>query len=378
MKKKKEDFICYVCGTAGHTARRCRDRKGKGPAPKQRKEAHVVLGPSSSEGYVPQAFMASPSNDWWIDSGATIHICADRSAFSSFQGAASGPVLMGNGVPAAIRGIGQVCLKMTSGKTIILKDVLFVPTINRNLISVSQLLRQGLKLVFESNKVILTKFGNFIGKAYESDGLFHMSVMNNYSFSAIHQSCNKNNDMWHSRLCHINSRAIKHLSNMNLIPEYKLDTSRCEICVQAKQPRLPFKTVEEKGNSPLDLVHSDVCEMNGIISKGGKRYFLTLIDDATRYCYIFLMRTKDEALEHFKIYKAEVENQLDRKIKRLRSDRGGEYLSNLFSKYCAESGIIHETTAPYSPQSNGVAERKNRTVCDLVNSLLQSSGMSDV
>ena len=90
------------------------------------------------------------------------------------------------------------------------------------------------------------------------------------------------------------------------------------------------------------------------------------------------MRTKDEALEHFKIYKAEVENQLDRKIKRLRSDRGGEYLSNLFSEYCAESGIIHETTAPYSPQSNGVAERKNRTVCDLVNSLLQSSGMSDV
>jgi len=76
------------------------------------------------------------------------------------------------------------------------------------------------------------------------------------------------------------------------------------------------------------------------------------------YCYVYLLKTKDEAFHYFKIFKAEVENQIERKIKRLRDDRGGEYISNEFSQFCGEHGIIHEVTRPYSPQSNGVAERK--------------------
>ena len=78
----------------------------------------------------------------------------------------------------------------------------------------------------------------------------------------------------------------------------------------------------------------------------------------------------------FKIYKAEVENQLEKKIKRVRSDRGGEYFSHEFDSFCAEHGIIHERTPPYSPQSNGVAERKNRTLTDLVNATLDIAGLS--
>jgi transposase InsO family protein len=124
------------------------------------------------------------------------------------------------------------------------------------------------------------------------------------------------------------------------------------------------------------ISHSDLCEMNGILTRAGKKYFISFIDDATRYCQLYLVKTKDEALNCFKIYKAEVENQLERKIKRVRSDRDGEYLSNDFGEYCAEHGIIHETTAPYSPQSNGVAERKNRTLTDLVNAMLDSLGLS--
>ena len=81
---------------------------------------------------------------------------------------------------------------------------------------------------------------------------------------------------------------------------------------------------------------------------------------------VYLLRTKDEALDYFKIYKAEVENQLERKIKRLRSDRGGKYFSKIFDEFCEEHVIIHERTPPYSPESNGIAERKNRTVTDLV------------
>ena len=96
---------------------------------------------------------------------------------------------------------------------------------------------------------------------------------------------------------------------------------------------------------------------------------MTFIDDYTRFCYVYLLKTKDEALHYFKVYKAEVENQLEKKIKCLRSVRRGEYFSNEFSKFYVVHVIIHERTPPYSSQSNGIAERKNRTLTDLVNAM---------
>jgi transposase InsO family protein len=110
--------------------------------------------------------------------------------------------------------------------------------------------------------------------------------------------------------------------------------------------------------TPLDLVHFDLCEMNVLLTRGGERYFMTFIDDVSHFCYIYLLKSKDEALHYFKIYKAEVENQLERKIRQLHNDHGGVYTSNDFSQFCAKHGIVHEVTPPYSLQSNGVAKRK--------------------
>jgi transposase InsO family protein len=103
---------------------------------------------------------------------------------------------------------------------------------------------------------------------------------------------------------------------------------------------------------------------------------MTMIDDASRYCYIYLLKTKDKALNCFKISKAEDENKLEKKIKRFRSDRGVDYFSNKFDLFCAEHGIIYERTLPYLPQLNGVAEIKNHTLTDLINSMLDTTGLS--
>nr|AAR01736.1 putative Gag and Pol polyprotein [Oryza sativa Japonica Group]ABF97792.1 retrotransposon protein, putative, Ty1-copia subclass [Oryza sativa Japonica Group] len=287
-------------------------------------------------------------------------------------------VLMGNGSHASVHGVGTVDLKFTSGKIVQLKNVQHVSSIDRNLISGSRLTRDGFKLVFESNKVVMSKHGYFIGKGYECGGLFRFSLSDfcNKSVNHICGSVDDEANVWHSRLCHINFGLMSRFSSMCLIPKFSIvKGSKCHSYVQSKQPRKPHKAAEERNLAPLELLHSDLCEMNGVLTKGGKRYFMTLIDDATRFCYVYLLKTKDEALDYFKIYKAEVENQLDRKIKRLRSDRGGEFFSNEFDLFCEEHGIIHERMPPYSPESNGIVERKNRTLTDLVNAMLDTAGL---
>ena len=102
--------------------------------------------------------------------------------------------------------------------------------------------------------------------------------------------------------------------------------------------------------------------------------FFTFVDDSTKYCYVYLLKSKDEAIEKFVLYKNEVDNQLNKKIKVMRSDRGGEYESP-FVDFCAQHGIIHETIALHSPQSNGVAEQKKRTLKEMMNVMLISSGL---
>jgi hypothetical protein len=126
---------------------------------------------------------------------------------------------------------------------------------------------------------------------------------------------NDESNVWHLRLCHVNFGCMMRLASLSLIPKFtSVKNSKCHVCVESKQTRKPHKTVEARNLTPLELVHSDLSKMNCVLTKGGKRYFMNLIDDNTRFCYIYLFKSKDEALHYFKIYKAELENQLERKI----------------------------------------------------------------
>ena len=113
-------------------------------------------------------------------------------------------------------------------------------------------------------------------------------------------SVNDESNVWHSRLCHVNFGCMTHLANLSLILKFTLvKNSKCHVCVESKQPRKPHFTAEARDLAPLELIHSDLCEMNGVLTKGGKKYFMTLIDDCTRFCYIYLLKSKDEALQFF-------------------------------------------------------------------------------
>ena len=299
-------------------------------------------------------FIGINTKEWWVETRATRHVCSDKKMFSSYQTIDNGEQLfMGNS--SKVEGQEKVVLKMTSGKEHTLNDVLHVPEIRKNLVSESLLSKKCFKLVFVSDNFIFTKNGKYVGKGYMSNGLFKMNVMivvppikniNNKNTSSAYML--ESSNVWHGRLGHVNYDTLHRLINMECLPRFQIDPNhKCEICVESKLTRTSFQSIE-RCSEPIELIHSDICDLKFIQTRGGKKYFFTLIDDCTRYCYIYLLRSKDEALEMFQHFKNEVESQLDRKIKVIRSDRGGEY-ETPFGDFCYQNGIIHQTTAPYSP-----------------------------
>jgi len=174
--------------------------------------------------------------------------------------------------------------------------------------------------------------------------------------------------LWHARLGHLNYIYLKYMCKHGYISYQHNNKNKCKVCIQAKMTKKHFPKVK-RNSQLLELVHSDICKINGMLTRGEKRYSISFIDDYSRFTYIYLLRTKDEAFGKFKEFKKMVENQKKRQIKVLRSDRGGEYFSE-FSTFCEENGIIHQMTAPYTPQHNGLVERKNRTLVDMVNAML--------
>jgi transposase InsO family protein len=174
----------------------------------------------------------------------------------------------------------------------------------------------------------------FVGKGYSYDDMFKFSINEINVISAY--MVESTSLLWHARLGHLNYRYLKYMCKHGYISYQHNNKEKCEVCIQAKMTKKPFPKVE-RNSQLLELVHSDICEINGILTRGGKRYFITFIDDYSRFTYVYLLRTKDEAFGKFKEFKKMVENQKERQIKVLRSDRGGEYFSKEFSTFCEEN-----------------------------------------
>jgi hypothetical protein len=129
-------------------------------------------GGTTGYGNLPYILLVFQSTTWWLDSGANVHVCSDTSLFSSFQITWDSSVIMRNESYASVHGVGMVPLKLTSGNIMQLKNMQYVPSINKNLVSVSLLYRDGFKVVLESNKFIMSKSEQFIAKGYVCGGLF--------------------------------------------------------------------------------------------------------------------------------------------------------------------------------------------------------------
>lgn len=154
---------------------------------------------------------------------------------------------------------------------------------------------------------------------------------------------------------------------------FDIQTFTCTDCLVGKQQRKPIpKRSTWRAKEVLELVHSDICGPISPISTSGVRYIFCLIDDHSMKAWVYFLKEKSEAFHQFKMFKKRVETETGKSLKCLRTDRGGEYTSNKFMAYCQEHGIKRQLTTAYTPQQNGIAERKNRTVMNMVRSMLST------
>ncbi|WVZ54196.1 hypothetical protein U9M48_005033, partial [Paspalum notatum var. saurae] len=380
----KKNFACHNCGKTGHFRAYCMKKKRYNKKKKQENQENSNSDPSK-EGihfiYVctESLFTTTFPNSWVVDSGSTSHIARDRKSFTSMQTIPRGNkyVYLGTSAKADILGIGNFVLKLPGGGKLLLKDTLYSPSMRRNLISVSQLESIGYDILFGKGKVKILLDGKLVHTGVRYDGLYFFDDLlkdgNSNCLVDEDNSIVRNNNvkntcsesyLWHLRLGHISKNKIKRFINSGILNFKWEDFGACEACIMGKMTRAPFPKAE-RSKEPLAIIHSDICGEMSTPTKGQKVYFITFIDDYSRFGYVYLLKHKSEGFDVLKRFKTEVENQLNKTIKVLRTDRGGEYTSEILNDFCKEHGIIHQYTMPYTPQQNSVAERRNRTLMDM-------------
>ena len=284
---------------------------------------------------------------------------------------------VGNGAIISATDVGDVDLSLPTGLILHLSDVYFCPCITKNVISVSRMDSDGFKFTIMNGLMDFSLNGLHYGSGVKIDGLYLLDLdtpLLSIQTKRPRISNESEAFMWHCRLGHINENRIKRLKETGLLGQFEMDSlDTCDSCLLGKMTKAPFKKKGERANDLLGLVHSDVCGPLSTNARGGYSYFVTFTDDFSRYGYVFLMRHKSETFDKFKEFKNEVENQLNKKIKVLRSDRGGEYLSTEFTSYLRDCGIVSQLTPPGTPQWNGVSERRNRTLMDMVRSMMSAA-----
>ncbi|CDF37816.1 unnamed protein product [Chondrus crispus] len=330
------DYKCTNCGHTGHTATRC----------------------------------------WLI-----LH----RSLFATYEPLESASVQMGTKASAKVAGRGDVHLKLNVNGRIEpckLTDVLHVPDFAFSLLSVSRMTELGLKVGFENGKCMIRRGSTVVATATLVGELYVLDIVSD--IGSAHAATLQT---WHERFAHVHSQGIASMIRDNVVSGVKLlgneankinntdndcISEKCSACVYGKATRsvIPKERSSRRAYFCLDLVHSDVCGPLEVQSIGGAKYFITFIDDHSNWSVVYPMHHKSEAFERYKMFAQLAQTHTGRKIKVLRTDRGGEYLSTESKSFLIANGTQHQMKTAYTPEQNGVAERLNRTLVNLVRSML--------
>ena len=321
-----------------------------------------------------------------LDSGATCHISPIRSDFSTLRSIAEHPITGLGGARVYAIGIGTVELTVDSGHRLLLNDVLFVPASTVRLISVVSLNReQRYFTIFGPDDCWLTDTNGAVvahGTVSATRNLYTLSsdspgnlpkLLGDQTALPIlpyvsYVSTNTPDvETWHRRLAHCSVQTVLDMARNGVVRGMPIDLStlppKCDHCIVGKQTRSSVPKVREgpKATRRLERVFVDLCGPHLVTSKSGCRYSMNIIDDFSSYVWTIPLRGKDGASQALQVWHRLVENRSGEKLKILVTDNG-ELVSQSVADWCADSGIEHQLTAPYTSAQNGRAERLHRTL----------------
>lgn len=367
---------CFNCGKNGHMSRQCK-AKPRNNESKDDSDAMTAIACNTEVIDRPEA--------WYLDSGATKHMCNEKRIFKTINNDNELKVHTAAEHFEKSYGSGDINLKVKLNRnatnSVKLKNALYVPGLRNNLLSVSSVTDNGYTVTFKKNRATINrKDGSVVLTATKRDQLYIVDEKKECT-AFIDDKDQSDLRKWHQRYGHLNVTDLRAMQNKEMVKGLNFSSRanqiNCEICAKCKIHVQPFKPSSNREKKILGLIHSDICGPINVESIGGAKYFISFIDDNSRYTEVTMLRNKSDAFQAFKDYKRRVEKQTGQRIKKLRTDNGREYLSNNFKDFLKEEGIQHQLSVEYTPQQNGVAERANRTLVEMARCIMSQANLPE-
>ncbi|KAJ9536751.1 hypothetical protein OSB04_un000055 [Centaurea solstitialis] len=340
--------------------------------------------PEASSSTTPEASTSatdSSSQDkgiWYLDSGCSRHMTGSKSVLINYREERGPAVTFGGNGKGQTRGYGT----LTNGVTTF-KRVAYVEGLMHNLLSISQLCDKNHKVSFSKKKckvknrrkeVILT------GVRHADIYIINMNTSTD-NFCFVSRASTDMNWLWHKRLSHLNFKTLNQLCINNLViglPDYRYTKeSLCSACEKGKQTRASFKSKQISSiSSPLQLLHMDLFGPVNVQSIGGKKYTLVIVDEYSRYTWVFFLRAKSDAPEEIILFVRKMERLNNLTDRSIRSDHGTEFKNSTLESFFEQKGISQNFSSVRTPQQNGVAERRNRTLIEAARSMLSEANLA--
>ncbi|KAJ9547059.1 hypothetical protein OSB04_019602 [Centaurea solstitialis] len=340
--------------------------------------------PEASSSTTPEASTSatdSSSQDkgiWYLDSGCSRHMTGSKSVLTNYREERGPAVTFGGNGRGQTRGYGT----LTNGVTTF-KRVAYVEGLMHNLLSISQLCDKNHKVSFSKKKCKVKNRKKEVilnGVRHADIYIINMNTSTD-NFCFVSRASTDMNWLWHKRLSHLNFKTLNQLCINNLViglPDYRYTKeSLCSACEKGKQTRASFKSKQISSiSSPLQLLHMDLFGPVNVQSIGGKKYTLVIVDEYSRYTWVFFLRAKSDAPEEIILFVRKMEKLNNLTVRSIRSDHGTEFKNSTLESFFEQKGISQNFSSVRTPQQNGVAERRNRTLIEAARSMLSEANLA--
>lgn len=364
LRSERTNVKCENCSKKGHSKKDCwakgGDKEGQGPQKQKRALTTESSKPKAESSKPKAAFCATRTIEWIMDSGCTDHMISTKDTLIRETNLTES-VKIADGTKIQALSVGEIELEQAT-----LKNVWFVPKLGRNLLSVSAIDKMGYTVTFQNKSVLVsTKDGKEILKGKLENDLYIIDTKKeSKSFIA-----EKELTLWHKRLGHAHEDAVREATN-NFNKSDSLPY--CDSCKEGKMSKQTFNSKKEKSTEPIEVLHTDLCGPMETTGIEGEKYFMAITDEATDFTMTFTLANKESSktLECIKEAITYLERQTGNKVKKVKCDGGKEFINNNWESYFSEKGILLDSSNPYTPEQNGIAERKNQTLVEAARTMM--------